>query len=165
MPNPPVFLTPNLLNSLALTLEAAKTGHEKQKTLGKPRVLIIEDEDEIRRVMGLLLAFEGFEVREASNGAEAIDALLDDRAPQPDVILLDLLMPIMKGEEFLDWKKQSARAEISRIPVVVTTGAAELRPYLNGQVTSVLKKPITADLLLNEIRKALTQPQANSTPT
>src|ERR1700716_807626 len=61
------------------------------------RILIVDDDESIRQIVRLCLTDEGFQVCEAANGQAALDALPDF---QPDLILLDLRMPVMDGWEF-----------------------------------------------------------------
>ncbi len=116
------------------------------------RVLIVEDELDIRRVMGWLLESEGMQVQQVGHGKEAIASLTNLAVELPDVILLDLLMPVMGGEELLKWLKNSATPEVRKLPVIVTTGVSEVPEsvYQNAQV--VLKKPVDAARLLAAIQ-------------
>src|SRR6267378_8539715 len=65
---------------------------------GRPKILIVEDESDVRRLYAIGLNQRGFEVKLAANGAEAVEGI---DAERPDVILLDWLMPLMDGGEVL----------------------------------------------------------------
>src|SRR5438067_1769607 len=78
-------------------------------------VLIIEDDADLRDMMAQLLSLEGFQSVAVSNGREALDYL--GQGVLPDVILLDLMMPVMDGWEFR--RKQQADRALADIPVVV----------------------------------------------
>jgi CheY-like chemotaxis protein len=67
--------------------------------MNPPRVLIVDDDPEIRESMRMVLEDEGYHVREAADGVAALDELHRDQ--QPCVVLLDLMMPRMNGWEFL----------------------------------------------------------------
>lgn len=82
------------------------------------RVLIVDDDDDVRESFTLLLADEGFEIAEASNGAQAMRAI---EAAPPDVILLDLMMPVMNGWKLWEWLRASPAT--AHIPVVVLTAS------------------------------------------
>jgi CheY-like chemotaxis protein len=82
------------------------------------RVLIVEDDEAIRETLRELLEFEGFEVATAANGREAVSQL--QRTERPCLILLDLMMPVMNGWEFL--RKRREDLTIATIPVVVVFG-------------------------------------------
>lgn len=87
------------------------------------RVLVIEDEDAIGRVVVDALADEGYTVRHARNGREALDVL---RGWTPRLILLDLMMPVMDGRAFRAEQRRLAGAA-ARVPVLVLSGAREAR--------------------------------------
>ncbi|MEX1022111.1 MAG: response regulator transcription factor [Dehalococcoidia bacterium] len=84
------------------------------------RVLVLEDEDSIRRLTVDLLTDEGFEVRAAPDGRQGL-AILDEW--RPDVIVLDLMMPVMDGRAFHAALRSAASG--SRVPIVVLSGARQ----------------------------------------
>lgn len=108
-------------------------------------ILIVDDEFEIRETLSEALTMCGFEVETASNGEEALTLL--KRAVKPALILLDLMMPIMDGREFINAKEKNP--ELSEIPVVVISADGRLEAKLAGLKTDGhLKKPINLDKLL-----------------
>ena len=110
-------------------------------------VLLVEDNEDIREMMSLALQLAGARVVCASNGLEAL-SILKDRRP-PDIILLDLMMPVMNGWEFVE--SLAKDAGWSRIPVVVVTAFAERAKGIQAQ--EVLKKPIGLDALLGVAKR------------
>ena len=82
------------------------------------RVLVVDDDEPIRRLVGMALLDDGYEVLSASNGAIALEHA---REHAPDVVLLDMNMPIMDGWEFFKRYQELSR---QRAPVVVMTAAA-----------------------------------------
>lgn len=112
-------------------------------------VLVVEDDRELREAVGTILQEEGCSVRAASNGAEAL-TLLRGEAP-PCIILLDLMMPVMNGWQFLEQRKSDARIE--EIPVVVMSAYLDrpgfAAPHLPVQAT--LKKPLDLSRLLDSV--------------
>ena len=87
-----------------------------------PTVLVVEDDDDTRRLEQSLLECSGFEVRTAINGQEGLREL---RERPPSVIVLDLMMPVMDGLTFL--KERERDPEMRRIPVLcVTAGGREM---------------------------------------
>jgi len=112
--------------------------------LASRRILLIEDEDDIRGVVAWLLESAGYQVLQAVDGKDAIRALAEGSmsGDRPDLIVMDLLMPNMTGEEFLRWKSEALSKSISTIPVVVVTGVAEVPRFVKSQANAVLGKPV-----------------------
>jgi CheY-like chemotaxis protein len=110
-----------------------------------PLVLIVEDDEAIREAMSELLADEGYRVRVAADGAHAA-RVLDE--VQPDVMLLDLMMPIMSGWELLEHMRR--RGTLSSFPVVVVSAVADRTP---AGVSCMLHKPVPAKTLLETLRR------------
>ncbi len=116
--------------------------------------LIVDDDKQGRRKLQQLLEREGWSVLQAENGREALDRIAQQR---PELILLDLMMPVMDGFEFsLELRRNPAWRNI---PVVVLTAkdlTEEDRRRLNGHVESVLRKDaFSVDQLLSEVRQAI----------
>ncbi len=112
-------------------------------------VLIVDDEDLIRRLVMNVMEDEGYVVRGARNGREAID---ECARHLPDLVLLDLRMPVLDG--------YSALAEMDRLglpgfPVIVVTGNANFSCDFSARVTDVLRKPFDLDHLCRAVRHAL----------
>jgi CheY-like chemotaxis protein len=80
-------------------------------------VLVVDDDEAIRDVVADVLRDEGYRVVCAENGAQALRALQGDN--HPDLVLLDLMMPVMSGWEVLE--QLQANEELSQIPVVVVS--------------------------------------------
>lgn len=110
-------------------------------------ILIIEDDLAIREALAQLLQFEGYEVREANNGQEGLDLL--PTLKDPCLVLLDLMMPVMDGWEFLS-KKQNDSA-IAAVPVLVVS-AVEEAGITTGSV-GIIKKPIEFEVLLEAVKQ------------
>ncbi|MCL5958095.1 MAG: response regulator [Chloroflexi bacterium] len=108
------------------------------------RVLVVDDDDSIRELVSLALSDEGYDVVSAPDGAMAFD-LIAER--QPNVILLDLRMPIMDGWEFLDaYRKRPG----PHAPVIALTAAREVGntiPEIGAD--AFLSKPFDLEDLLN----------------
>ncbi|MES2359068.1 MAG: response regulator [Gemmatimonadota bacterium] len=117
-------------------------------------VLVVEDDPSASELLRRTLGAEGWRVKVARNGREALTQM---DVEEPAIILLDLMMPEMDGFEFLSEIRSLPRA--STVPVIVVTAkeltAAE-RSKLNGQVTTVLQKGnYSRDELLSEIASKL----------
>jgi CheY-like chemotaxis protein len=119
-------------------------------------VLVVEDDDDMRDNLAALLRSDGYAVVTADNGREAFDWL---RASDclPDLILLDLLMPIMNGWEFR--MEQVQDALLAEIPVLVLSSEADVRGEATAlRVETCVSKPIDAYALLAEVRHMVPRP-------
>jgi DNA-binding NtrC family response regulator len=117
-----------------------------------PRVLLVDDEHNIRRMVGALLQEEGYEIADAPNGAAALAAV---RETPPDAILLDLMMP--GGPDGLATLEELKRA-LPDVPVVMMSGKASLADAVRATKLGAfqfLEKPLTPEGLLVAIRSAL----------
>lgn len=108
-------------------------------------VLIVDDEEAIRETLRMTLELEGYEVHTAEHGRAALEAL--EGTPRPGVILVDLMMPIMNGWDFIAAVMQDCR--FSTIPILVLTAFPDRAGALPAQ--SVLSKPISLDVLLSVV--------------
>jgi len=119
--------------------------------IGTPRkslVMVVDDHDLARKALAALLSTEGYDVVEAANGRDALMSL--GNGPRPDLILLDLLMPVMDGWEFM--KRQRHDWRLCTIPTIVTTGVASHDPRcLEMPIVRFLPKPYTAEQLMAAI--------------
>jgi CheY-like chemotaxis protein len=114
-------------------------------------VMLVEDDDEARDVLAMMLEEAGHTVLPAENGAAAWK-LLEERRGACDIILLDLMMPIMNGWDFR--RKQRLDPRFAAIPVLVMSAGAHI-----GSVSQELgaadyiSKPVEIDVLLDKIRR------------
>jgi len=118
-------------------------------------VLIVEDDPDVREMLATLLVTEGFYAVAAEDGLEALHLLraVLHRAPQvPCMILLDLMMPRLSGNEFR--RAQLGDPTLAAVPVAVMSGAVDLeqRAEALGAVAT-LSKPIDCELLLQVVRR------------
>ena len=114
------------------------------------RILVVDDDESIRHVVYMCLSDEGFEVREASNGQTALDALEEF---QPGLILLDLRMPVMDGWEFA--RRYEARPG-PHVPIVAFVAALNAeQECADLQTAGILTKPFDLDDLLSAVRTQL----------
>lgn len=109
-------------------------------------VLIVEDDDAIRETLRVALTMEGYFVVTAANGREALDLLT--KIKKPCLILLDLMMPVMNGWEFvMEFQKDMTFASV---PIVLVTAYAD---RLNGILAQgVLRKPVDLNELFTLVR-------------
>jgi two-component system, OmpR family, response regulator CpxR len=109
------------------------------------RILVVDDRHEVLNVMSELLAREGFTVRTAHNGLDALNRMRSEH--HISLVLLDLWMPVMDGWEFLRRKKSDP--DLANVPVVVISA---IPPVDLDGVESVLPKPIDFDQLMETVR-------------
>ena len=126
----------------------------------KARVLVVDDYRDAREMYTEYLEYCGFEVTEAANGMEALQRAVD---LQPDIILMDLSLPVMDGWEATRRLKADKRTE--NIPVVALTGHA-LAGISEGAkkagCDAFVTKPCLPEDLVKEIRKVLDQSTASA---
>jgi DNA-binding response OmpR family regulator len=114
------------------------------------RVLVVDDEPTVRSWLAALLALEGYDVREAADGAEGLAALRDFFA---DVIILDLIMPGMNGRQFLLELREDPR--LASIPVLVWTAVKGVHINLTSLgATEILEKLPDPDEMLRKVALA-----------
>jgi two-component system, OmpR family, response regulator CpxR len=121
------------------------------------KILIIEDDEDIRFQMALALEDEGYSVLAASNGQAALDLLKSvDTQQLPDLIILDLMMPIMDGELFLE-KLSSLDEKVKNIKVIIASAkGTSIDPKILSQVVGRIQKPMELDSLYEMINTHLT---------
>lgn len=110
-------------------------------------VLIVEDDESIRTILKEILENEGYEVFTAENGKVGIEVL--QKIARPCLILLDFLMPVMNGKEFMEAKRQDDL--IAPIPVVLVSAFEDRSKDIGAQ--GFVKKPIDFDCLLRFLEK------------
>ncbi len=109
-------------------------------------VLIVEDEEDIRAAVAEILEDEGFEVVIATNGREALDEL--KHMGRPTLIVLDLMMPVMNGHEFLASIRDTPK--LNAVPVLVLTAVATEAP---PGARDMLRKPFIVEELLEAVQR------------
>jgi two-component system response regulator MprA len=121
--------------------------HDEPGTSSVKRILIVEDNSDLRSLLEDALDDAGYEVRAVGNGAEALE--LADRW-RPDAIVLDLMMPVMDGPSFLRQRRDVP--PLASIPVLVLTAHPFHHRVLDGlNATLLLRKPYDLDDLLGAV--------------
>jgi CheY-like chemotaxis protein len=114
---------------------------------GHSPVLIVEDDGDLRDMMAQLLMLEGFQTVSVANGREALEYL--HHGARPDVILLDLMMPVMDGWEFR--RRQQEDPDVAGVPVIILSALDPTRAP-GVEADAFLKKPLDFDRLLSLVR-------------
>jgi len=113
-------------------------------------VLIVDDDPDIRDAVGECLRYEGYDVHSATDGRDALDRL--EFGLKPDVILLDLMMPVLNGFDVLEALRN--RPEWKSIPVVVISANRGYQAADLPGAVSILRKPVSVDRLLAAVDEA-----------
>ena len=115
------------------------------------QILVVDDDADIREIVSMMLEDEGYVVFSASHGADAL-AVLEQKLP--NLILLDMRMPVMDGWSFMREYRQSA---LPKVPVVVLTAARDAAVYAQEvSATSYLAKPFRLEDLLQVVARCAT---------
>jgi CheY-like chemotaxis protein len=119
-------------------------------------VLVIEDDEIARTGLVAVLLNHGYEPVAAANGREALDRL--QQGARPDLILLDMILPVCDGWRFLAERRQDAA--LSEIPVVVMTGLgiASDEWAKSLRAAALLRKPLNVATLLDTVRRFTVTP-------
>ena len=131
----------------------SQTVVERRKSSRPQRVLVVDDSADIRELWRLWLTFWGFSVDEARNGHDAIEKAMQF---QPDLILMDLWMPVVGGVEAMLRLKADSRT--SHVPVLAVSAQADTpdsSAALAAGADAFLAKPCDPDRLLDHIRLAM----------
>lgn len=117
----------------------------------KRTILVVEDDTDIRESVVEYLDIMGFKMLGASNGQEALDYLKSNNE-QPDIILLDLMMPIMDGFAFREAQLKDTR--LAQIPVLIMSADGNVQEKKSRVgAMGYLKKPVDLDDLISEIER------------
>lgn len=119
----------------------------------KPRVLIVDDDVNLRRILSLFLRNAGYETSESPDGRQALEAL---RRQRPDAVLLDVMMPFLDGFTLCRMIKENPQTR--DIPVVICTARnrkEDLVTAIRAGAEDYIVKPFTKETVLSKIQKAL----------
>ena len=112
----------------------------------KSTVLVVEDEKESRDTLRELLELEGYQVRTATNGQEALDTLTE-RGDEICIVLLDLFMPVMDGWQVIDRLRADGRLAATKI-VIITSAA-----YQAPSGIPVFEKPLDLNKVMSAVQR------------
>jgi len=130
-------------------------GMHTKDTPGKGRILIVDDEESIRKALRLTLSKAGYDVVEADNGATGIEEIgTDDNPLMVDVIICDIRMPKINGLEAIAFFRQ----QYPSVPVLVLTGYPDIHlttNMLRQGVVDYLVKPAEKDVLMAAVERAI----------
>ena len=116
------------------------------------RVLVVDDDPSIRRMIMAALRRDGYSFSEAANGKEALEVMRRDR---PDIVILDLMMPMVSGWDVL--RERSGDSDLLSIPVIVVSAnrSAELASAMDKGICAFLPKPFDINALSSLVRSCM----------
>lgn len=121
-----------------------------------PKILVVDDEPDVVRLVEFRLQREGFEILTSGDGRSALDLLEKEK---PDLIILDIMMPLMDGMEVL--REIRAQRGTSRIPVIMLTAKTASVTVDEARqlwVSDYVMKPFDPEKLVTKVKKALKLP-------
>lgn len=124
------------------------------ETETKQTILVVEDDPDLTRLLRFRLEREGFAVRHAGDGGQALAAL--DAPPLPELVILDVMLPVMSGFEVLARMRETPA--LANLPVVLLTGSSREEDVLRGLeagATDYLTKPFRPPELVARIKGIL----------
>ena len=118
------------------------------------RVLVVDDDPSIRRMIVAALKRDGYTFLEAANGRDALDIM---RSEHPDVVVLDLMMPILSGWDVL--QERQNEEELKRIPVIIVSANRdpELATAVDSGICAFLPKPFDIGALSALVKTCIPQ--------
>jgi len=121
-------------------------------TRAAKKILIVEDDEDLHSLYRLYLQGESYRILEARNGKEGLEFAEREK---PDLIILDMIMPVMDGEEFI--QKFRVERKDFQTPIIIASVNDKIPAALieKGKIRSVLRKPFPIEVLLREIHSAL----------
>ena len=111
----------------------------------RPRILIVEDDGPIRNLLVMALFDEGFETAQAANGLDALDLM---EQATPDLIVLDLAMPVMDGRTFYHHMRENG---VREIPVIIVSAVGAKRAQCELGAEAAFDKPFDIDDIVAEV--------------
>lgn len=135
------------------SIETMKAAEVAPRPRGTETILLVEDEDAVRRLASRVLTRQGYSVLEARNGAEALK-LVDGRSRTIDLVLTDVVMPVINGSQLA----AKARASFPDLRVIYMSGYTDddiVRRGLLDPEMAFIQKPFTADGLARKVREVL----------
>ena len=136
---------------MKLHLHVEKTWQGRAVTMDRKRILIVDDESRMRKLVRDFLVRSNFEVVEAENGEQAVEIFFEDK--NIDLIVLDVMMPRMDG-----WQTCRQIREYSKVPIIMLTAKSDERDELQGfelGVDEYITKPFSPKILVARIEAIL----------
>lgn len=123
---------------------------------GQKKILIVEDDMDIRELIAEILTEEGYVIATAENGKIGLDYLVACKSDErPDCIILDLMMPVMTGIQVLENLQKNYPNDLAKIPVIIATAKGSPKEDLINMPSNVTKirKPMDVNELIDTVAK------------
>ena len=120
------------------------------------RILVVDDEPDIRRICRILLETGGYTVLEAATGAEAVEQVRQH--PELDLILMDIMMPNLNGWDTARRIRSMKRSDAERVPVIAMSANAFAEDIINSRISGMdehLTKPLEPARLVNVLKDCI----------
>src|SRR3954453_12963911 len=134
--------------------------HNRAVSIARPSppVLVVEDHEDVRDMLETLLAVDGYQVRTAAHGRQALESV--EREP-PCVILLDVMMPVMDGVAFAPALRGAADPAVAQTPIVLVTAVSDADTVRQQTgALDVIPKPIDMDKVVETVGRLCRRPFA-----
>lgn len=120
---------------------------KQREKVNMPRVLVVDDDPDLLAICSLILEHEGYDIGIARNGVEAYEAMSNDG---PDVVLMDVMMPVMDGITVCKMMKRNPRTK--NLPVIIMSASESLREQAkSASADAVIAKPFDIDYLVSTV--------------
>jgi CheY-like chemotaxis protein len=124
--------------------------------MNKKTILIVDDDEDIRETLRDALSFEGYHAVTTCNGAQALEYLKKSDV-LPGLIILDLMMPVMDGSQFIEVINTDYKDSLAKIPLILATAKGSHSNVSNSELAHErIKKPIELDDLYSIVSKYCT---------
>ena len=123
---------------------------------GQKKILIVEDDMDIRELIAEILTEEGYIIATAENGKIGLDYLVGCKLEErPDCIILDLMMPVMTGIQVLENLQKDYPNDLAKIPVIIATAKGSPKEDLTNMPSNVTKirKPMDVNELIDTVAR------------
>ncbi len=128
---------------------------------GQKKILIVEDDMDIRELIAEILTEEGYIIATAENGKIGLDYLIACKSDErPDCIILDLMMPVMTGIQVLENLQKNYPNDLAKIPVIIATAKGSPKEDLTHMPSNVTKirKPMDVNELIDTVARHSQRP-------
>lgn len=126
---------------------------ERSGLVSRKKILIVEDEESLLKLESILLTSKGYEVKGASNGQAALDAIAEEH---PDLVLLDIMLPEIDGFEVC--RRIKSQEETRQIPVIMLTAKKSREDMARGEKVGAdwyITKPFKSAMVIETIQRFL----------